>query len=74
MTASKYRRTDPAKRTEAAVRMRATGWTLRKIADQLGVTHTTIRRDLTKWEQQNVEHLLEHLGDPDTAMFRRDVP
>ena len=32
MTATRHRRTDPAKRTEAAVRMRQSGWTLRKIA------------------------------------------
>lgn len=74
MTATRHRRTDPAKRTEAAVRMRQSGWTLRRIAGFLGVTHTTVRRDLARWEQENVEHLLEHLGDPATGMFQRDVP
>jgi IS30 family transposase len=74
MKPSKRRWADPDKRMEAAVRMRTAGWTLRRIAADLNVTHTTVRRDLERWEQKNVEHLLEHLGDPATAMFQRDVP
>ncbi len=74
MTAAKRRWKQPDKRMEAAVRMREAGWALRKIADHLGVTHTTVRRDLAQYEKRSVEHLLEHLGRSGSEMFQGDVP
>lgn len=44
MTATRHRRTDPAKRTEAAVRMRQSGWTLRRIAGFLGEVLAVLRQ------------------------------
>jgi len=58
---TKRRWKQPDKRMEAAIRMRAAGWSLRKIAGHLGVSEGTIRNDLGRWEQQNVDELLRNL-------------
>ncbi len=47
---------------EAAVRMRAAGWSLRQIAGDLKVDEKTIRNDLARWEQRSVDQLLRTLG------------
>jgi IS30 family transposase len=46
------------KRLEEILRLHQRGSSLRRIAGYLGVSHTTVRRDLERWrESQNVEHL-----------------
>jgi DeoR/GlpR family transcriptional regulator of sugar metabolism len=42
--------------------MRAGGQSLRQIGDRLGVSKDTIQRDLARYEDQEVSHLLSHLA------------
>ena len=52
--ARRYRRKhlrDPARRMEAAARLRAEGLSLRQIAERLGVSHDTAWRDLARWAE-----------------------
>jgi IS30 family transposase len=69
---------DVDKRMRRAAELRQQGLSLRKIADQLAVTHTTVKRDLERWEASQVDRLLEHLGGTyegsSSRMFRPNVP
>lgn len=62
---------NPDRRMAAAVRLRAQGLSLRQIAEEIAVTHTTVRRDLARWDQEhpNVLPLVEHPGG--TSLPRR---
>ena len=55
---------DTDKRMRRAVELRQAGFSLRKIADQLAVTKSTIERDLKRWEAAEVDQLLSHLTVP----------
>jgi transposase len=69
---------DVDKRMRRAVELRKQGLSLRKIADHLVVTHTTVKRDLERWEATQIDQLLEHLGGTYAAdegrMFQSNVP
>jgi DNA-directed RNA polymerase specialized sigma24 family protein len=43
---------------DAAVRLRALGWSLRKIGTRLGVSAGTVHSDLARWERQQIESLI----------------
>lgn len=51
---------DTDKRMRRAVQLRQQGLSLRQIAIQLAVTEPTIRRDLARWEGQEVDEWLRH--------------
>jgi IS30 family transposase len=55
MRTPKRRWSDPAKRTEAVVRMREAGWPFRKIAADLGVSVGTVHRDLSLWAERQAD-------------------
>lgn len=69
---------DTDKRMRRAAELRQQGLSLRKIADLLAVTHTTVKRDLGRWESVEIDQLLEHLGGTyaprEGLMFQSDVP
>lgn len=68
---------DPDKRMLAVVKYRQQGESLRKIADRLGVHHSTIAADLARWEQQNVDRLLSDLAvgyDAEASRIRQPDP
>jgi transposase len=64
---------DPEKRMAAVVRMRAGGLSLRQIGDRLGVSYQTVARDLARYEDQEVSHLLSHLALSDPLNVTGDV-
>jgi len=55
---------DVDKRMRRAAQLRQQGMSLRKIADQLAVTKSTIERDLARWEAAEVDRLLSHMAVP----------
>jgi len=57
-------RVNPDKRMARAVDLRAEGLSLRQIAERLSCTHTTVRRDLERWDSahENVVQLEHSAG------------
>jgi IS30 family transposase len=53
---------DVDRRMRRAVQLRQQGLSLRKIADQMAVHHSTIAADLARWEAENVDRLLSDIG------------
>ena len=53
MTRKRWRDTD--KRMARAVELRALGWSLRRIGNELAVSEGTIRLDLARWERMHTE-------------------
>ncbi len=77
--ARKYKRKhlrNPDRRMAAAVRLRVAGMSLRQIASELAVTHTTVRRDLARWDHEhpNVVPLLEHSAGTNSPRRGGNVP
>ena len=66
---------DTDKRMRRAAQLRQQGLSLRKIADQLAVTKSTIERDLARWEATQVDEFLSHMTVPfdlsETGMGQR---
>ncbi len=56
------------KRMQEVVRLRALGRSLRQIARYLDVTHTTVRRDLERWQE------LEHPAGTNVPKNGTNVP
>lgn len=68
---------DVDKRMRRAAQLRQQGLSLRKIADQLAVHHSTIAADLARWEAENVDRLLSDIGvgyEPETSRIRQPDP
>lgn len=63
---------NPDKRMALAVELRREGWSLRRIGQELSVSEFTIRRDLGRWEQQEVEKLLRDQCD-NSAIYRSQI-
>lgn len=55
---------DTDRRMRRAAQLRQQGLSLRKIADQLAVTKSTIERDLARWEAAEIDRLLSHMAVP----------
>jgi transposase len=49
---------DREERIARTVELRSRGFSLRSIAAALGGSYGTVRRDLERWERQEVAHLL----------------
>lgn len=60
MTKRRWR--NPDKRMAAAVNLRREGYSLRQIGAELDVDARTVRRDLSRWESEQVEALLRQSG------------
>ena len=63
---------NPDKRMARAVELRQRGMSLRQIGAELAVSDFTIRRDLARWERQEVEKLLRDQCDI-AAISRSDI-
>jgi hypothetical protein len=80
---SKPRWKNPDKRMARAAELRAQGWSLRRIAEELAVGVATIHRDLSRYAstQQRPEEIAESarpslriIGSDVPSSFQRNVP
>lgn len=66
---------DVDKRMRRVVKLRRDGLSLRQIADRLGVTKSTIERDLARYERAEIDKLLSRIAvpymPPETSMGQR---